>query len=465
ILLLLVLLAISPGIPPWTTFSEFSVKPPLPLSGALAPNEILDGAKRLFEGEIGGPESIAWRRTDEIFVGISDGTIQKIHGESFSQISKVTQMGEACDKPYKKKSGRPLGMRFAPNGRLLVADAFYGIYSVDVDTGEKECLVSPDDLIEGKPFKFPDDVDIDAENNIYWSDASTIADFTDGLLEFMSDPTGRLVKYDSQTKTNTVLMDKIHFANGVQLSPNQDFILLSETARSRVHRYWLKGPKTGQSEIFIDQLPGSPDNIRPRPDGGYYISLCGTKNADNLDEIETADKINRHPMFRKIICRIFACIQLTCNTLNKLIPYSILEEISHKIFSFDILINALKDYLTIVVEVDENGNIIGSLQGSTGKVRLISETAHVGDNIFFGTPYMNFLGHLYVGGDKERKIIEKEEDIIYDVEIEEDSGSLIEDGEGDIIYDVDYEEYNSSIEDMEEDIYDIENKEDSGSSI
>jgi len=411
--ILIALIATLPGLPPHTTFSEVNVLPPLPRTGVLAPNNILDGAKRLFEGRIVGPESVAWRRTDELFVGLHDGTIQRIYGNNFDQISKVTLMGEKCDKLNEKTCGNPLGLRFAPNGRLLVADPYLGIYSVDPDTGEKECLVSPDDVIDGKPFRFPDDVDIDNEGNIYWSDASTIADFTEAPLLLLSDPTGRLVKYNPQTKTNTVLMDKIHFANGVQLSPNQDFVLLSETARSRVQRYWLKGSKIGQSDIFVDQLPGSPDNIRPRPNGGYYISLCLTKHHDKPDDID--ELMKRNPIFRKIICRILKCIQLFFRTLNKIMPYSLWEKISNKMFDPNTFVDVLKEKVAIVVEVDENGSILGSLQGLTGNLQMISETAHVGDNIFFGSPYMNYLGHVYVGRGEEIKNLDENKDFIENV--------------------------------------------------
>jgi len=44
----------------------------------------------------------------------------------------------------------------------------------------------------------------------------------------------RLIKYDPKTKECTVLADGIHFANGIQLSRNEDFLLMSETVRSRV---------------------------------------------------------------------------------------------------------------------------------------------------------------------------------------------------------------------------------------
>ncbi|CAG7660341.1 unnamed protein product, partial [Allacma fusca] len=88
-----------------------------------------------------------------------------------------------------------------------------------------------------------------------------------------NDPSGRLVEYDPKTKRNKVLIDAIHFANGVQLSENEDFVLISESIRCRVLRYHLKGPKAGQKDVFMDGLPGLPDNIRPNGKGGFYIVL------------------------------------------------------------------------------------------------------------------------------------------------------------------------------------------------
>lgn len=46
----------------------------------------------------------------------------------------------------------------------------------------------------------------------------------------------RLLQYDPKTKKSTVLMKNLHFANGVQLSNDESFVLVSETAKSRVLR-------------------------------------------------------------------------------------------------------------------------------------------------------------------------------------------------------------------------------------
>lgn len=43
--------------------------------------------------------------------------------------------------------------------------------------------------------------------------------------------------------------------------------------RYRCLKLWLKGEKVGQAEIFVDNLPGSPDNIRLAPDGSFWVAL------------------------------------------------------------------------------------------------------------------------------------------------------------------------------------------------
>ena len=47
---------------------------------------------------------------------------------------------------------------------------------------------------------------------------------------------------------------------------------------SRIFRYYLKGPKAGTHDVFVDGLPGMPDNIRPNGKGGFYITLFAPPN-------------------------------------------------------------------------------------------------------------------------------------------------------------------------------------------
>lgn len=38
-------------------------------------------------------------------------------------------------------------------------------------------------------------------------------------------------------------------------------------------KYWVEGDLKGQTEIFIENLPGCPDNINLAPDGSFWIAL------------------------------------------------------------------------------------------------------------------------------------------------------------------------------------------------
>lgn len=43
--------------------------------------------------------------------------------------------------------------------------------------------------------------------------------------------------------------------------------------RFRCLKYWLEGENKGKTEIFVEHLPGGPDNINLAPDGSFWIAL------------------------------------------------------------------------------------------------------------------------------------------------------------------------------------------------
>ena len=45
-----------------------------------------------------------------------------------------------------------------------------------------------------------------------------------------------LLEYDTETKEVKVLLDQLQFPNGVQLSPEEDFVLVAETTMARIRR-------------------------------------------------------------------------------------------------------------------------------------------------------------------------------------------------------------------------------------
>lgn len=103
-------------------------------------------------------------------------------------ITKFFLTGE----PWKEQScGRPLGLRFNKRGELFVADAYYGIFKVDVKTGKHERLVDLSQPIDGVVPKLANCLDVASNGDIYWTDSSTEFTLSDGAYTVLSDPTGR----------------------------------------------------------------------------------------------------------------------------------------------------------------------------------------------------------------------------------------------------------------------------------
>jgi Strictosidine synthase len=67
--------------------------------------------------------------------------------------------------------GRPLGIRFdKKTGDMYIADAYFGLLKVGPEGGLATQLTTE---AEGVPLKFTNDLDIDEEGVIYFTDSST----------------------------------------------------------------------------------------------------------------------------------------------------------------------------------------------------------------------------------------------------------------------------------------------------
>jgi len=238
------------------------------LTGVLKPNRLLVKAERIAEGMIDGPETIAIDKAGNIYGGTQDGKILRIKpGGSVEQFSQT--------------GGRPLGMMFDRQGNLIVCDAYKGLLSIDTE-GKVTVLTTE---AEGIAFKFTDDLDIASDGKIYFSDASYKFDQANYLYDLLeARPHGRLLVYNSNTKQSTVLLDNLYFANGVALSPDEDFVLVNETYRYRTLRYWLTGDKAGKSEVFINNLPGFPDGLSYNDNGIFWMAMFTIRN-DIMDRM------------------------------------------------------------------------------------------------------------------------------------------------------------------------------------
>ncbi|KAK4583761.1 hypothetical protein RGQ29_021757 [Quercus rubra] len=235
-------------------------------------------------GNLIAPEDVAYdAKSGIIYTGCADGWI-----------SRVTVNDSAADSVVEKwvnTGGRPLGIAFGHNNELIVADPEKGLLNVTAD-GVVELLT---DEAEGQKFKTTDAVDVAHNGIIYFSDAShkyRLSKFIYDILE--GRPNGRLLSYDPATKTTKVLVRDLYFANGVMVTPDQNYVIFCETPARRCRKYHIQGKDKGKVEKFIEYLPGMPDNIRYDGDGQYWIGLSTSRSA-------LWDIAFRHPFIRKIL--------------------------------------------------------------------------------------------------------------------------------------------------------------------
>jgi sugar lactone lactonase YvrE len=330
------------------------------LDGTLAANNLLESAELLAVGQVPGPEAIAVDPTGIMYTGTIDGRIVSIDDRAQAdyvvQGAKNLHVAQTADvKTIANTGGRPLGIAVDAKGNIIVADAVKGLLSV---TPVGQVTTLPTD-IAGKSLGFADDLDIARDGKIYFSDASDkfgIESYAYDMLE--ARPHGRLLCYDPATKKTTVLLSDLYFANGVALSEHEHFVLVNETYRFRVTRYWLKGSQAGESDVFVDNLPGYPDNITSNRHGTFWLALFTVRN-------EAGDWLSPHPFLKNTLAK------LPRTFLPKPQPYG------------------------FVVKIDESGRILQSFQDPSGThLPAITSAIERDGYLYLGSLSNNFVGKL-----------------------------------------------------------------------
>jgi len=384
--LFLFLIAMIPGLPPHAEFEAYSIPPSVPLEGALAINSKLNGAERMFQDVIHGPEDIqVYNGT--LYTTLHGGHVVKIVN---NKVHPVAKFGQKCEGFHEEdKCGRPLGLTFDKKGQMFVADAYYGIFQVDLGTGKSQNLVSINDTIEGRLPRIPNSVAVDNSGSVFWTDSSTSHRLHDGLFTALVNGNGRLLQYDPSSKTNKVLLDKLHFPNGVAISDDGSFLVVCETFNFRVLKYHLKGAKAGESEVFVDRLPGTPDNIHADGRGGFHLSLVLPRDVQNPTVVE---RLAPYPLVRKLLARLMYLGQQAVTLLRDLYPHEMLKRTAHLIGHFESLPSPSVKRVT-VLSLTKEGKISRSLHATDG-LSGISDFVEFGGYYYLGSPFNTFLARV-----------------------------------------------------------------------
>ncbi|MES2907667.1 MAG: SMP-30/gluconolactonase/LRE family protein [Pseudomonadota bacterium] len=308
-------------------------KPAPALTGTWQGNDRLDDATAEQRG-LDGPDTVIVGPDRMRYTGVGDGRILRWRD------------GEA-PQTFVKLDGRPVGMNFGPDGTLYVADEVRAVIWAVSPAGSAKILV---DRIGARRFRFINDVYIADDQRLYFTESTRrwgLAENRRALIEhggdggvFLRHPDGRVEQ----------VLDGLEFANGVVLASDESYLLVAETGAYRITRLWLKGPRAGQRETLLDNLPGFPGDLSVAPDGSYWGSFFSPRN--NL-----LDRLAAKPYLRRLLARL---------------PLSLLPQ--------------AKPY-PFVFRFDGEGRVLETLQDSRESQRpSFSSVVQHGDELLMGTP-------------------------------------------------------------------------------
>jgi sugar lactone lactonase YvrE len=161
-----------------------------------------------------GAEDVLVDDEGAVYTGTEDGSVFRVRPDG-NHIERVGNTG-----------GRPLGLELLPDGRILVCDARRGLLALDPDDGAVVVLTN---LVQGQRMVF-------------------------------------------------CMVEGLAFANGVALASDESFVAVAETAGRSVVRRWLTGPREGETDDLVTDLPGYPDNIARGSDGLIWVTIASPKD-------------------------------------------------------------------------------------------------------------------------------------------------------------------------------------------
>ncbi|MBI1318204.1 MAG: SMP-30/gluconolactonase/LRE family protein [Candidatus Hydrogenedens sp.] len=303
------------------------------LEGPLAVNDALASVSLLGEGVGSGPEDIAVDFEGRIYGGLLDGRLIRWDKDAKNP-ETVADTG-----------GRPLGLHVDSDGRLILCVVGKGILALEADGTLSTLTTGTKDYT----LHFPDDLDAAADGTIYFSDASSKFDHTNYALDFLEHrPNGKFFSYDPKTGETTLLADNLYFANGIAVDPRQEFVLINETSKYRILRYWLTPEKRGQIDVFVDNLPGFPDGVSAGSREIFWVAIASPRD-------QALDALLAQPFTRKVVARLPKFLQPRPQRYG------------------------------IVLGINREGEIVHNLQDPGGKFAPITSVQEANGNLYLGS--------------------------------------------------------------------------------
>lgn len=322
--------------------------------GPIARNSRLAAVTLISTAPDVGPEHIAFGPDGRLYTGMLSGAILRMNPDGSGR------------ETYVNTGGRPLGLDFAADGRLIVADAFRGLLAVAPDRS----IVVLAGKVGGEPILFADAVVVAKDGRMLFTDATQriapkqYGTFDAALLDILEHScTGRVLEYDPAGATTRVLIAGLCFPNGIALSTDQAHFFIAETGEYRIWKVAravsnLNARALGdntQARVVAANLPGFPDNLT-RGAGGRLWTGFTKPRSDAIDALAAM------PWLRSVMLRLPRML------------WPVPPVYGH------------------ILAIDEDGRVVADLQDPTGKLPETSGATEHDGRIYVHSLHASMFG-------------------------------------------------------------------------
>ncbi len=239
---------------------------------AYAVNDRLRDVYSIGVGQVESPEDVILDDNDDLYSGSRHGDIMRFFAPDYKKMEVYAHIG-----------GQTLGMAFDADNNLVVCVGGMGLYRVTpqrkVEKLTDETNRTLYSVIDDSRLRLADDLDIAPDGRIFFSEATIRYEMHDWHTDALEGRgSGRIICYDPRTRHTHTVLSNLIFPNGICVGSDGQSILFAETWGCTIKRYWFDGPRTGQVEVVIPNLPGYPDNINRASDGNYWCGLIGMRS-------------------------------------------------------------------------------------------------------------------------------------------------------------------------------------------
>lgn len=240
--------------------------------GPFEQNDKLRDVTLIGLGRIEAPEDVILDRNDNLYAGSRHGDIIRFLAPDYEKMEVYAHIG-----------GQPLGMAFDRDDNLYVCIGGMGLYRITpdrkIEKATDETNRSMYSVNDDSRLRLADDLDIADDGRIFFSEATVRYEMHEWPVDGLeARGNGRIICYDPRNNTTRTVLRGLKFPNGIAIASDGQSILFAETFGCSIKRYWFDGPKTGQVETVLDNLPGYPDNINLASDGNFWLAMVGMRS-------------------------------------------------------------------------------------------------------------------------------------------------------------------------------------------